>query len=298
MTKLERFINKAILKYGGQYDYSNVKYIDTLTRVNILCKEHGVFEKTPHHHLNRSQGCPKCGYKKLSIYKKSNVDDFIKKASKLHDTKYDYSNVVYIDAKTNVDILCKEHNNIFSMTPNNHLRGQVCSFCTGKKLNTKIFIERSKNIHTQYDYSNVEYKHSKEYVFITCKEHGDFKMKPNDHLNGKGCPACKNSKGERKIKYILEKLEIKYMSQYKFDDCKYKRELSFDFYLPDYNTCIEYDGVQHFKPIDIFGGVNRFEDDKVRDSIKNDYCVKNKIKIIRIPYYKFNDIQSILIENL
>lgn len=298
MNKLEIFINKAILKYGNKYDYSNVDYIDTLTKVNIICKEHGVFSKTPHHHLNRNQGCPKCGYNKLSLYKKSNVDDFIKKSIKIHGDKYDYSNVVYIDAKTKVDILCKEHNSIFSMTPNNHLRGQICSFCVGKKLNTNTFIEKSKKKHTEYDYSNVEYKHSQKYVFITCKKHGDFKMKPNDHLNGKGCPTCKKSKGEIKIKELLEKLEIKYKSQYKFNDCRYKKELLFDFYLTDYNICIEYDGEQHFKPIGIFGGLKRFEEDKIRDSIKNDYCQKNKIKVIRIPYYKFNDIESILIENL
>lgn len=298
MDKNESFKTKALLFYNNKYDYSLVEYINNKTKVKIICEEHGIFEKTPYNHLNRNQGCPKCGYNKLSLYKKSNADDFIKKSIKIHGEKYDYSNVIYIDAKTKVDILCKEHNNLFSMTPNNHLRGQICSFCIGKKLNTKTFIEKSKKKHKEYDYSNVDYEHSQKYVSITCKKHGDFRMKPNDHLQGQGCPNCKKSKGELKIKEILEKLKVKYINQYKFNDCKYKRELLFDFYLIDYNICIEYDGEQHFQPIETFGGLKRFEEDKIRDSIKNDYCNKNKIKVIRIPYYKFNNIESILIENL
>ena len=60
--------------------------------------------------------------------------------------------------------------------------------------------------------------------------------------------------------------------------------LKFDFYLPDYNCCIEYDGKQHFEPIDYFGGKNGFIKTQERDDIKNQYCKNNDIKLIRIPY--------------
>lgn len=111
-----------------------------------------------------------------------------------------------------------------------------------------------------------------------------------DHLvRGHGCPICRNSMGEKQVKKYLKQHNIKFVPQYVFDDCKNIRELRFDFYLPDYNTCIEYDGIQHFEPVD-FGrkgeeyAIKRFEDLQIRDRIKNDYCQNNHIRLCRIKY--------------
>lgn len=93
-----------------------------------------------------------------------------------------------------------------------------------------------------------------------------------------------NSKGEKQISEILEKLNIKFKREYKFDNCKNINVLSFDFYLPDYNFCIEYDGKQHYEPNDFFGGINSFEKIKHNDKIKNEYCKNNNIHLIRIRY--------------
>ena len=82
--------------------------------------------------------------------------------------------------------------------------------------------------------------------------------------------------------------------QYKFDDCKFKYVLPFDFYLPQYNCCIEFDGEQHYKIIKHFGGFDKFVDTKIRDTIKNEYCKNNDIKLIRISYWNFNNIEKIL----
>ena len=109
------------------------------------------------------------------------------------------------------------------------------------------------------------------------------------------CPSCSNasSKGELEIKKILEEMDVNFIPQYKFSDCKYKRCLPFDFYLPDYRICIEYDGEQHFE-ICFSQSQEEFDTSIKRDKIKDDYCVKNNIKLIRIPYFEFKNIKRIL----
>ena len=96
----------------------------------------------------------------------------------------------------------------------------------------------------------------------------------------------------------LDSRNIKYESQYKFNDCKSKTKLPFDFYIPSKNIVIEYDGRQHFEPIDYFGGFNSFVEGKIRDTIKTIYCKENNIKLIRIAYWDFDNIEEILEKEL
>jgi len=105
------------------------------------------------------------------------------------------------------------------------------------------------------------------------------------HLKGQGCPICKESKGEKKVREFLIKHNIIFIPQHTFFECKNTNVLPFDFYLPDYNTCIEYDGIQHFKPVNRFGGEKGFLLTKQNDLIKNKFCLVNKINLIRIPYF-------------
>ena len=114
------------------------------------------------------------------------------------------------------------------------------------------------------------------------------------HLKGHGCPKCNRSKGELKISKLLDKLKINYIEQYSFNNCKNIYKLKFDFYLPNKNTCIEYDGIQHFKPIEIFGGEKKFCNTKKRDKIKTEYCKSNKIKLLRITVFNLNNIEAFL----
>ena len=107
----------------------------------------------------------------------------------------------------------------------------------------------------------------------------------NDHISSKsGCPDCNNSIGENEIEKILINNNIKYDKQKMFNDCKYKNLLRFDFYLEDYNICLEYDGIQHFKINEYYGGEKAFKEQKIKDSIKNEYCKNNNIELIRIRY--------------
>lgn len=100
--------------------------------------------------------------------------------------------------------------------------------------------------------------------------------------------GCVKSKGEALIRNILDDLNINYYQQYIFQNCKDIRPLPFDFYLPSYNCCIEYDGIQHFKPCNNWD----FNLCQKHDNIKNKYCENNNIKLIRIPYYNYNKLNK------
>ena len=288
----EKIIEKFKNTHGNKYNYSLVDYKNGHNKVKIVCSEHGVFEQKPNNHIILKQGCPECyGNKKLK------TDKFIKKSKEIHGDKYNYSLVDYKNNFTKVKIICPNHG-VFEQKPNGHLiQKSGCLKCSGKnKKTTKEFILLSKNVHgDKYDYSLVDYKNGHDKVKIICKNHGIFDQRPGLHTNGKhGCPICKSSKGEKMIQLTLEKNNIKYIKEYIFDDCKFKSHLRFDFYLPKYNICIEYDGIQHFEIVDYWGGIETLNLNKKKDKLKNDYCKKNDIKLIRIKYNRKLESENIL----
>lgn len=119
-------------------------------------------------------------------------------------------------------------------------------------------------------------------------------------LKGNGCPNCKSSIGEKKIEQILDSLNIKYTTQKTFKGLIFKRHLKFDFYIPCYNACIEFDGIQHFQSIDYWNGEEGFQELQLKDTLKNKYCELNHISLLRIRFDN-NDIQNTVksfIENL
>jgi len=117
------------------------------------------------------------------------------------------------------------------------------------------------------------------------------------------CPKCSKSEsiGEYIIKNFLENNNIKFIREFTFKDCKDKKVLPFDFYLPTYNLIIEFDGEQHYKCKYYFGAKNPeelFNKQKKHDKIKTDYCIVNNINILRIPYWEINNIEKIIEERL
>jgi very-short-patch-repair endonuclease len=209
------------------------------------------------------------------------TEKFIQECQKIHK-KYDYSLVEYVTNKTPVKIICNIHG-VFSQIPSHHLKGSGCPKCANDVKSIEFFIEKSKLIHgNYYDYSKVEFKNTNNKVIIVCPKHGDFSQQPKHHYNGAGCPYCKQSKGERDIIKYLKENNIKFISQKRFNDCRDKKPLPFDFYLPELNICIEFDGEQHFKSKSVFGGDKEFENRVRRDVIKTNYCDKTGIKLIRI----------------
>ena len=136
-----------------------------------------------------------------------------------------------------------------------------------------------------------------KYIFKCDKGH-IYKANLVDFQQGCRCPICKTYKGESEVERVLSKYNISHTTQHKFDNCKFYNKLPFDFYIPSMNTCIEYDGKQHFQYVHTWGGYDEFINRLIRDSIKNIYCKENKIKLIRIPYYEFENIEEILLNEL
>ncbi len=287
----QEFIQDARKIHGDKYDYSLVEYINSKTKLTIICKEHGEFGRIANDHLS-GHGCQKCTKPRKS------KEQFIQQAKKLHNNKYNYSKVEYVNNKTNVKIICTKHGE-FLVSPNNHLQGKGgCRPCMVESYtsSTEEFIKKANKIHNnRYDYSKVVYVNNNTKVKIICSKHGIFLQTPSNHLQCE-CPRCKTSYGELYIEKILSDNKITYITQHTFIDCKITRLLRFDFYLPDINTCIEYDGEQHFKPT-YFGkrkgkskdkihklALEEFATVKLRDNFKNKYCKENNINIIRIRY--------------
>lgn len=154
--------------------------------------------------------------------KKSNTEEFIKKAKIKYGNKFSYDKVCYKNSKEYVIITCHEHGD-FEQIPNSHLSGYGCPQCAANyKLNTESFIIKSKEIHGNlFSYDKVDYKKSTCNVIIICKIHGEFKQKPVNHLSGYGCSKCGDNHQYNNDEFI-EKAKIKHNNKYSYDNTNYK----------------------------------------------------------------------------
>lgn len=287
LTK-EKFIEKAKKIHGDKYDYSKVEYVNSQTKVCIICPEHGEFWIKPNDHLSRKYGCHKCGWKKEGENLRKTTEEFINEAIKKYGNKFDYSKVKYVKNNEKVCIISHEKDAYgieigeFWQTPSNHLTFGYSIY--NLFLNTERFIERAKKIHGDlYDYKKTDFKKSSEKIIITCPIHGDFKQLPHAHLNGCGCPKCKNkSVLEKRVKNILNEIGIEYTEQQKFDFLVKK---SLDFYLPKYKIAIECQGKQHFIESNLWENLETIIN---RDKIKNKLCKDNNINILYVTNKKYS----------
>ncbi len=186
----ESFVEAAQAIHGERYDYSQVEYSMNKAHVTIICPDHGPFSQLAAVHL-RGNGCPGCGGNR-----KHSAESFIEKAQAMHVDRYDYSQVDYKSAHTQVRIICPNHGP-FMQSPSNHFAGKGCPECgvlaagDARRKTTEQFIAKANAIHSdRYDYSLVEYVGSAAKVKIICSEHGPFEQTPNEHLVGSGCAKC------------------------------------------------------------------------------------------------------------
>lgn len=298
-----KFITQAKEIHGEKYDYSKSKldYKGAHSKITITCKIHGDFHQTPDNHVNDGKGCYLCGLDGHSELFSRSQEEFLKLAKEIHGNKYDYSLTNYRGADRKVTIVCKKHGK-WSQFASSHLKGHNCPKCTGNSGLTKDqFIDKAISQHgNTYDYHEVKYINARKKVKIKCNIHGFFKQTPNDHIysNGKGCPKCKETTGERKIRLFLEEQQINYQYQKRFEDCIDSKILPFDFYLPELNTLIEFDGIQHFEAIEFWGGKKALKAQQKRDKIKEDYARRHNYKFLRIKYFELDQIENKIREEL
>jgi len=306
----KEFVSQSELVHNKQYDYSETVYINNKQKVKIFCKKHRCFfEQFPNDHLKGRTGCPECIKEKLSKANSSDKDEFIKKANSIYLNKYDYSQVVYINDKTEVKIVCPIHSE-FWQTPKAHLHSKYgCPFC-GEEQKIKTEEEIINSLPNKELFKNIQKvaAHSADWLITrTCPKCGneliktihyfkyDFKMcdceRPNDYL------------GEARIANWLSKNNIRFERRHSFPGLKDKRGLNYDFYLPNLNVLIEHQGEQHYKPKN-FGGISsevakkNFKLQKEHDKLKREFAKNAGFSLLEISYKDFENIEKILNEFL
>lgn len=227
----------------------------------------------------------------------------------------------YKDTGTNsIKYICPFHKEKGIQTISlSHLKnGRGCYYCGREKtINSRLANpqrteETCKKICREkgFEYQYWRRENGVIFIYYICQKHpeaGIQKMRKGNMLrdNVMGCPYCfdtkrfKFSKGEKQIEKVLTDLNIRYLPQYTFEDCKDKCRLPFDYFLPDENKCIEYDGQHHYYPVQ-FNGISydeatqNFLITNSHDEIKNKYCKNNNIDLLRIPYYDFKKIETLI----
>jgi len=302
---VDELIKRFKSVHGDKYDYSQIVYINEISKLEIICPTHGKFIRNAVTHFKCKRGCPEC--KKENVmdleYTKRRVETWKAKVNQSWgEGTYDLCNSKYINSDSLVEITCNKHNTTFKTLAGMFSRGfGGCEQCCDERAIFKhskkqqpIFLKQSHKVHgNTYDYSLVEYINNCTPVKIICKHHGVFEQSPDSHTNmGCGCPTCCSSRGEEKIGMFLNKQNIEYVFQYfvKINGSNHY----FDFYIPSLNRMIEFDGKQHFEPIKLFGGKKAFDETVKRDNIKNLYCEQNKIPLLRISYDQIDHIEEIL----
>jgi hypothetical protein len=285
----EQFIEKAIKKHGNKYSYLLVEYVNRhkdVILIHNICQNQ--FLQTPNTHLLGS-GCSHC----FGSTKRT-TETFVAEAKEIHGDRYSYLLSNYINANTPVVIICSIHKE-FQQRPSKHLSGRGCPKCGGTALLTsEEVIERATKIHgNKYIYDRLIYVNMATDVWIKCPDHGYFEKSMNGHINGgEGCPQCSSPKNEQIVGTILNNFKIPYVHQYKINLFNAPRSNRVDYYLPDYNLIIEYNGEQHYE-LCLFKGMSQetairtYEYQVKRDIALRKYCFDNDIALFEIDGRKY-----------
>jgi hypothetical protein len=278
---LEKFIEQSKIKHGDKFDYSKVVYINSQTKVIIICKTCNTeFLQNANSHI-QGYGCDKCAHIKNHKDQTLTKDQFVQKAAKVHGDKYDYSNSEYRLSRVKVNIKCNKCLNSFSQTPNNHIsKGFGCPHCAKNAiLTTEKFIEAAKKVHgDKYDYSMTIYIRSSKNVKIRCVVKDIiFDQTPNNHLAGRNCPCCFPKFSKPSTQYMqylsIENPDIEYAlnpKEYRIKNSRYHA----DGYIPSKNLVIEFQGCFYhgcpkcYNPSEICGVTKKTHISSFNDTLK------------------------------
>lgn len=286
----EEFNQKRIKIHGNKYDCLD-NYIHMHEKLRFKCKHHGIFSQTPTSHIFNKAGCPDCyGNKKKDI-------TYLHHLAKINGLKC--LSTEYTNVNTKVLWMCAS-GHTWEACADKIRVGKCCLKCSyikgRRKRNGIEHLQKLADKNEGKCISNKYVVNNTHYVW-ECRLGHQWKSTASHIQQGQWCPICRESKGEKKIREVLLKLKIEHIRQYRFDDCKHKKRLVFDYFLSEHNCCIEYDGEQHFNSFKFFGGNEGLKKRKIKDRIKNLYCVKNEIKLLRIPHIKFDEIEKIILTN-
>lgn len=261
------------------------RYINSDTPILHKCNLHNITWSTSPISILHGHGCKECGREKNRMTNLKNHDDYVIELKNINP------NIVikdkYINALTSVLHQCLICGYEWMVTPANTLSGKGCPKCAGNARKThKEYVNEVSIVNPDIEVVG-QYVGAKTPILHRCKiDNYIWNVAPSDILNNKGCPQCRESKMERQARIWLDNHNILYERYKKYTDCIDHKHLSYDFYLPDYNTNIECQGIQHYKPVDYFGGEQAFKIQQRHDAIKRQYCLDNNIELLEIPYWE------------
>lgn len=324
----EEFLKRAISVHSNAYDYTKTKFINIRSKITVNCPIHGDFTVLAKSHiyprkdtntLVLSGSCPKCA-KAFDKYRANKTpvtcDDEIIATYKRLYPQYTFKNKVdrvwTISKKTKnryqkriITFECPRHGiQKVAWRPKMEYKKDICLSCSveRKRIPENIFLDKLKNKYgDSVDYAKVVYVNWCTPVTLICPTHGEFSAPPNDLLRKRrrfvACPKCRKSYGEELIKQFLILNKIEYIRQYRLPVFKTKGlKLRYDFYLPKLNILIEFDGIQHFIPIEKWGGLENLRKTQMRDEIKNKFARTYNIPLLRISYKDESNAEKMLIK--
>lgn len=254
-------------------------------KVPILheCLIHNIKWRAMPESILRGCGCTECKVEKIRNKLSKTHKQYVFELYKINPNIIPIEQ--YINASTPTMHRCLICGYEWKVVPDSLMRGYGCPQCAGNVKRTHDeYLEQLNLINPNIEPIE-QYKNARTKILHQCKIDGYiWNVAPYLTLQGYGCPKCNESKGERAICIWLDKHNIDYIQQKTFDNCRDKQCLPFDFYLPDYNAIIEYQGKQHYESIDYFGGQENLEYTQRHDKIKSDYCKQNNIRLLCIRY--------------
>lgn len=292
----EKFRQEVYDLVDNEYIFLD-KYVNAITKLRVKHNECGnVYEVQPSNFLSGKR-CPYCA----GLVKKTDKQ-FKQEVYNLVGDEYTFLDS-YVNKRTKLRVKHNKCGNTYEVTPNHFLRGRRCPYCSIKdkiKTDEQFRKEVYNLVGNEYvflgayvnSYTKIKVKHNK------CGN--IYEVQPNIFLHGRRCPFCNHTpKGELIIIKILDNLNINYDYQKTFDDLVDKDYLSYDFYIPSQSILIEYQGYQHYGPVDYFGGDTKFKNQQKHDLMKLDYAKEQGYNLIDVPYTEdtFSKIKRYLIKH-
>lgn len=219
-------------------------------------------------------------------------EDYLRSVKSIHGKKYKYNKIIYKGNRKIITVTCRIHGD-FEISARGFSDGAGCKECykISRRKTQKQFIIDARAVHgNRFSYKNTKYIDKRHMVTVTCRTHGDFELLTGNHLQGGGCARCRISKGELTVKKYLDLHGIEYEQQYKIEGYRYQ----YDFYIPQINGIIEFDGEQHFMDMRFGWTHEEFGRRKEIDIIKSVNAVENRYRLLRISYNELDNVNYIL----
>ena len=267
-------------------------YVNNKTKIKHKCQKcNAIYSQRPDHHL-KGNGCKRCALEyTATLTRISKTRHEYELYCKKHG--YDLPLSGFTKSSDYIEFRCNNCGKLYTQRVSSHNSGCSCQICANKKNNSYRNSLKTRKQYRQYikecEYRNLDppiedYVNSNTKINHKCRKGHVYPQLPSSHLSGVGCPICKESKGERFIRTYLDKHNIKYIPQKRFKDLKDKTYLSYDFYLPNYNILIEYQGTQHYSQNEYFGGIKGFKKQQYHDKLKREYAKNNGYKLLELHY--------------